>query len=225
MFNKRSLILGAFTILLSAPALCPLASAQGGGMQQSNSQVTMTVYQVVRESDGKQYVISKNGQPVFIPGLNIASNAQQIQVYRDGNNNFWYIDKKGRPTAITHNQLQWVVQELQQGQPQQGSVTNNYYNNSQQSSGSRSGGSGLGTALAAGIGAATGAAIGTAISEPNYYGVPYGAPLYRGGAHGNQMYYYKGGNQVYVNNTVQHNNMVNQWNSQKNWEQMSNRVN
>src|SRR5581483_1192238 len=104
MIGKRFLILVAFSLLLAVPP----AKSQG----QPNSNISMTLYQVTRGQDGKQYVVAKNGQPVFVPGLNIAPNATQIQVYRDGNNNFWYVDQNNRPTQVTHQQLQWVESQM-----------------------------------------------------------------------------------------------------------------
>jgi hypothetical protein len=78
----------------------------------------------------------------------------------------------------------------------------------------------VGVGLAAAGGAIAGSAIGAAIMDNNHYwGIPYGAPVYREPY--NRPYYQdKSGNNVYVNN--KHNEpVINQWNQQGAWDNRS----
>ena len=169
-----------------------------------------------------------------MPGLNIAPNAQNISVYRDPANNFWYINQYGQPTQVTEAQVQWVESQLpgnaggypagqQAQQPNNQTVVVNQQP-AQQESTSSGGMSTAGTALVTGLSAATGAALGTALTEPNYnyyHGIPYGVPVYRDAAN-NPYYNQAGGAKVYVNNSSEQNTAVmNQWNNQKHWNQQN----
>jgi hypothetical protein len=200
--------------------------------QQANNQIGMTLFQVTRGQDGNQYVISRSGKPILVPGLNIAPNAQNISVYRDQANNFWYMNQYGQPTKVTETQIQWVESQINpqggypagaypqgtQPAPQQTVVVNQQP--AQQGSTSSSGMGAGGTALLTGVSAAAGAALGTALTEPDYnyyHGIPYGVPMYQD-AYGKPYYTQPGGNKVYVNNsTDQHTAVMNQWNGQKQW--------
>src|SRR5277367_753161 len=70
------------------------------------NQTAMIFYPVELGPDGRQYITTKAGYKVTVPGLGIAPNAGQIAVYRDPQNNFWYVDKNGSPTPVSPQQMQ-----------------------------------------------------------------------------------------------------------------------
>ncbi len=192
---------------------------------QPVGQTSMTLYQVVTDNSGQQFVVTKAGPKVPLPGAGLPPGTQQVAIYRDQASNYWYTDRNNSPVEVTAAQLQGYLnrlyashqapQQQQQQQPQQ--VTNNY------NSGSSSSGSGmgmLGTSMAAAGGAMAGAAISNSMYNNNdyYHGVPYGVPMYRN-ASNNQAYYRNAsGNNVYVNNSEKNAAVMNQWNQQGDWQ-------
>jgi hypothetical protein len=84
--------------------------------------------------------------------------------------------------------------------------------NSSPAPSSSAAGSALVTGVAAAGGAMAGAALTNSLYRNNYYGVPYGTPVYHQGGH----YYYHGANgaKVYV---APNSHYTNQWNQQKNY--------
>ncbi len=109
-----SLIVSAVLIGVTGMSLSlPLAASSQQSTQPAQvSPITMTLYPVQRGSDGKQYITTKAGYKVVIPGLGIAPNAQQVAAYRDADNNYWYINAKNQPTKLTAEQLQWTVDQM-----------------------------------------------------------------------------------------------------------------
>jgi len=211
--SKKSIL----AISLAASLSMTFASdalAQGG---QPVGQTSMTLYQVVTDNSGQQYIVTKAGPKLPLPGAGLPPGTQQVAIYRDQANNYWYTDRNGRPVEISAQQLQSYLNKLYASQGQ-GSNNNNNSSNSSNSSSGRGLGA-LGTGLAAAGGAAAGAAITNSYYNNNdyYHGVPYGVPIYR--AANNQPYYVNtGGNQVYVNNSVHNSSVMNQWNQQGNWD-------
>ncbi|MBZ0184677.1 MAG: hypothetical protein K8F91_00395 [Candidatus Obscuribacterales bacterium] len=148
----------------------------------------MTIYPVVREADGNQYLITPSGKQVTVPGLGIAGNATQVSVYRDQSNHFWYTDMNGKQVAVTPEQLEAAQAQInaQSGggamQPQMMPPTQSYYS-----------------------------------STPSYAvgfnGIPYGTPI-RMEAPGQYSYMAPGGNKQFVNPTPQTSAQLNQWQQQ-----------
>ena len=191
-------------------------------------QISMCIYPILKDNDGKQYIVTRAGYKVHVPGLGISPQATAIALYGDGAGNFWYVDKKGRTQKMTDKQVQWglaqfnqqaVMAQQQGGMPQQqggmpqqqvmqqapqaGYVQEQGPSDQQPqvvvvqgaapaAQGSSSGGA---SALATGLAAAGGAMAGTALTNSlynhgNYYGVPYGQPVYNAGG----RYYCNGAN-------------------------------
>src|SRR5215470_18463351 len=104
--------------LLLAPAVSGPVQSQSSN-QSGASGISMIMYPVQRGNDGLQYLITPAGHRVHIPGLGIAPDAAQVPVYRDQSNQFWYINLKGQPTAVTPQQLEWAAAQIskQSGAP------------------------------------------------------------------------------------------------------------
>jgi len=206
--------------------------------ESNNSQISMEFFPIKRGYDGAQFVVTKEGYLVSLPGLGVAPDATQIAAYRDAQNNIWYIDYKGTAIKLTAEQIQWGMAQIDQqaqaraaasgqpiGQSNEATAPNSTYVSGQQptqtvivqqpaNQGSSSGGSALATGLAAAGGAAAGAALSGVMYNNNYRGIPYGTPVYHNG--GRSYYNGAGGNKVYVNNSG--NKYINQWNHQTNWQ-------
>ncbi len=110
----KRIVFGALMVSLSLALLAlPFAAqAQQSTQPAQVSPITMTLYPVQRGTDGKQYITTKAGYKVVIPGLGIAPNAQQVAAFRDAANNYWYINAKNQPTKLTAEQLQWTVDQM-----------------------------------------------------------------------------------------------------------------
>jgi hypothetical protein len=196
----------------------------------------MVLLRVIKQN-GQKYVETQTGELLPITGEHLAKDATAVAIYRDNGNNYWFIDKQGQPMAIPPEKVQWAINSIEQQRAakQAAAMTPNPYGQAPQgyptgtapvqqttivnpsSSGGSSGMGAVGTGLAAAGGAMAGSMIGAAINDNNhYYGMPYGAPMYRG--EGNHPYYNDpNGNKVYVNN-AHNNNVTNQWNKQGNWD-------
>ena len=242
--TKRILVLLALTFgIQEITALGALAQSPYAGNTYANpnatssyaanqyvapQQLTMTLYQVATGQDGRQYVITRNGMQLPIPGAGVAPGAQQIAVYRDPQSNFWFQDRNGQPVEVTAAQLQWAIDQRYGQQmsapltqtPQPVQQTTIVEQPAQSSGGSsNSSGGGAGSVVATGLAAAAGGAVGGLISGAmngtnNYYGMPYGAPLYRDG---NRAYYNNNGKKVYVNQNNNNKHVINQWDHQGRW--------
>lgn len=213
--SKKSILAISLAVSLSMTFASEVL-AQGG---QPVGQTSMTLYQVVTDNSGQQYIVTKAGPKLPLPGAGLAPGTQQVAIYRDQANNYWYTDRNGNPVEVTAQQLQSYLNKLYASSQGQASSNSNNNSSSNSNSGSSRGLGALGTGLAAAGGAAAGAAITNSIYNNNdyYHGVPYGVPLYR--AANNQPYYVNaGGNQVYVNNSVNNSSVMNQWNQQGNWD-------
>jgi hypothetical protein len=181
----------------------PVFSQQPGGPAGEVSGVTMSIFPVERGADGQQYITTKAGFKVTVPGLGIAPDANEIAVYRNNENKFWYIDKAGVTQPVSEAQLQWTMAQINHQQamrtievqenaartnvgvagmqpgmmPQQGyaqQAPTVIVNNSQPAS------SGVSTAAVSGLAAAGGAMAGSmagaAISNSMYHGSYCGIP-------------------------------------------------
>ena len=215
---------------LSFASITPVM-AQGG----PDPNVQMIVFPIAKQGS-QQFIVTPKGFHLAIPGKGIDKNAKEVVVYQDAEKNYWYINKHGEPTPVDPQVLQSVYAQAQQqanaanaaqmaGQYQGGPPPQQYTGQPpvQQTTiveqpNNSGGGSGTGAALAgmAGVagGMVAGAAMSGAWSNPSYYGVPYGTPLYHG--EGGNNYYMNNGNKAYVNNQ-QYNKQVtaNQYNNNK----------
>lgn len=97
--------------------------SQTGGPEQ----MAMIMYPVEMGADGKQYITTKAGYKINVPGLGIAPNASAIAVYKDPGNNYWYIDKSGNPTPVSGEQMQSVMNQMQAQAMQRGRVQAGQY--------------------------------------------------------------------------------------------------
>jgi len=193
--------------------------APGMAAAQPNPNITMCLYPVERGADGQQYIVTKAGYKVTVPGLGIAPDAHEVAVYRDTQNNFWYVDKNGVTQAVSHDQLQWTMAQISHQQamnniemqhsslpgrtapgmmPQSAMMPSGQMPtgqaqpiiiNNQQPSGG-GGNSALATGMVAGTSAMMGSMMGSAMTNNSYHGVPYGVPMYNSAG----KYYYNGAN-------------------------------
>lgn len=116
--NTVNVLTGLY-LAASISALGSVVSAQNipmgtpaMGAAQPNPDISMCLYPVERGADGQQYIVTKAGYKVTVPGLGIAPDAHEIAVYRDTQNNFWYVDKNGVTQPVSHDQLQWTMAQI-----------------------------------------------------------------------------------------------------------------
>jgi hypothetical protein len=216
----------ALPIAVSCVLSNAISLAQMPQQYANPNQTAMIFYPVQTGPDGQQSIYIKAGYKLTIPGLGIAPNASQIAVYRDPQNNFWYVDKNGNPTPVSAQQMQSVMsqiqtQSMQRGQVQygqypQGMPPQNAYGQTSApvaaapppapaapaQSSNNNGSSAMMTGLAAAGGAAMGSMVTNSMynnnnSQYGYGGVPYGTPVYK---QPNGQYYYadQAGKPVYV---------------------------
>lgn len=209
------------------------------------NQTSMEIFPIRRGYDGAQFIITKEGYWVSIPGLGVSPDATELAAYRDAQNNYWYVDRNNNHIRLTPQEVEWGMAQINQqaqaramsGQPP---IQHDYSaSNSMFASGqlqqqqlpvvnvqqpiiqTQQSSSGTGGAIAAGLAAAggafAGAALGGMMYNNNYGGIPYGVPMY----HDGRRYYYNGANnrRIYVNNS--NNKYINQWNHQSNWKNSS----
>jgi len=240
-FVRAALLAGFIAATSCTGSFCQTAPAtQSPFTGPVSGKVSMTLFKIV-EQKGKKNLETPTGEFVPISTKHLAKDATMIAVYRDSQNNYWFINKEGKPTPIPPQKVQWAVNQISEqrlakeqtqaaiaAEQSAGNYSNNGYANSgqapvqqttiiqQPSSGSGSGAVAgyVGTGLAAAGGAMVGGLIGDSLYDNNhFYGAPYGAPLYRDG---NRSYYVNNGNRVYLNNS--HLNAVNnQWDHQGEW--------
>ncbi len=242
--SKRSKLLMlqlAVTATLTVTLLPPM-HAQSTGTNTAAGQISMSILPVERGADGQQYIITKAGYKVTVPGLGIAPDAKEVAVYRDEANNYWYVDQKGTTEKVSHDQLQWTMAQINQQQAAKGiaqkeamatkeGMPSQMVSSPQMATGQAtpnvivqntvpggqypSGGSNAMMSGAAAMGGAmAGSAIGASMYNNNngYHGIPYGTPCYN---EGGQRYYY-GANGMRVPIAADANNAyLNQWDNQR----------
>ncbi len=192
---KRSLCISLMVSITSLSFLHPDAKAQSSPAT-GNPGISMTIYPVVREADGNQYLITPFGKKVTIPGLGISPNATQVSVYRDLSNHFWYSNMNGQQIAVTPEQLNAAQAQInsQSGPggmpPQMMPTAQSFYNSSPSYAG-------------------------------GYNGIPYGMPMTMEGP-GQYSYMAPGGNKQFVTPTPQTSGQLNQWQQQVPYGQPSN---
>jgi hypothetical protein len=212
----------AISFSIASPVLyAQMPNQPVASVPAANPGIGMILFPVQRGADGQQYLTTRAGYQVALPGLGIDPNATQVAAYQDAQNNFWYINRNGQPTAVSPPQMQNIMSQIQQQQmmrqsampkeggyppqsmpppqaptaaPQQSTVINN----PAPSSGA-SGSSALGTGLSAGLGAAVGAGLSNAIYNNNNNQYPYGGYGYGGMPYGTPVYREPSG-QYYYNN-------------------------
>jgi hypothetical protein len=252
--NKRTGRSRFVVVMCMLAFLLVSASGKAFAKNQSKSEATpdqlsMCIYPVIKDSDGKQYIVTRAGFKVHVPGLGISSQATAIALYGDAEGNFWYVDKKGKTAKMTEKQVEWGLTQFNQQEAmaqQQGAMAQQQgamvqqpgmqqappagYVQQQEHYGQppqtivvqgaapvvESQSSGASAALVTGLAAAGGAMAGTALTNSlynnhqNYYGAPYGQPIYNAGG----RYYYNGnnGNRNYIPPNAHYSN---QWNQQR----------
>jgi len=208
--KTTKIVLVAISITLGCGFTINLAKAQMPQQAASpNQQLGMIFYPVERGADGQQYITTRAGYKVAVPGLGIDPNASQIAVYKDPQNNFWYVDKNNTPTPVSAQQMQSVMAQMQNQAMQRGQVqyaqpmqtapaqaaapaaTAAPATQQSNNNGNNSGNTAMMSGLAAAGGAALGAGVVNAYNNNNnqnypyangayaYHGVPYGQPIYK----------------------------------------------
>jgi hypothetical protein len=183
---KSSLRLAFVLSLALSAGLCLDIQAQSGQPRGANG-ISMTIYPVVRGSDGHQYLITPSGKQVTVPGLGIAQNATEVSVYRDQANHFWYTNIKGQQIPVTPVQLEAAQAQINAQStgvmpPQTTPPPKSYYNST--------------PSYAAG-----------------YNGIPYGTQVNMDGP-GHYSYTAANGNKQVVSATPQISAQLNQWQQQ-----------
>lgn len=186
--SRISLLLSLSLVLgLHLPSTAQVGNLAGSPGSNSSNGITMMLYPVVRGADGNQYLLTPTGKQVTIPGLALAANATQVQVYRDNANNFWYTNVNGQQVAVTPQQLEIALQQINaQSQatmpPQMVPPPQAYYNSN--------------PAYAGG-----------------FNGIPYGTPINMEGP-GQYSYMDQGGNKQLIAPNAQITPQLNQWQQQ-----------
>ncbi|HEY9717069.1 MAG TPA: hypothetical protein V6C69_06360 [Trichormus sp.] len=226
--NSRTLVLVFVASWLAVVSTAHDAWARHKKSNQNDqiNQTAMEIFPIQRGYDGAQFIVTKAGYLVSLPGLGIAPDATQIAAYRDEQNNIWYIDRNGAPVKLTDQQVQWGIAQINQQAQARGMMPAQPIQEQQQAApnvvvvqqpteSSGGGGSGIGTGIMAAGGAMAGAALSNAMYHNNYNGIPYGTPVYHG--NGGRCYYNgANGSRNYINNS--NNKYVNQFNHQSNWQ-------
>ncbi len=196
----------AIFLAMAAMTLLPLGTQAQQGNQQGNqlgnqpayqgyqsgnqggNGISMTIYPVVRKADGNQYLITPSGKEVTVPGLVIAPNANQVSVYRDLANHFWYTAMNGQQIAVTPEQLEAAQAQINM----------------------QSGGGGMSQQMMA---PAQSYYNSTPTYAGGYNGIPYGTPVSVEGP-GQYSYMAQGGNKQFVTPTPQTSTQFNQFQQQ-----------
>ncbi|MBX9692738.1 MAG: hypothetical protein K2Z81_10165 [Cyanobacteria bacterium] len=175
----------AFALSIAFLTLAPTSAGAQTGNPGAN--VSMTIYPVVRNADGNQYLITPSGKQVTIPGLGIAPDATQVPVYRDSANHFWYTNMNGQQVAVTPNQLEAAQAQIS----------------------GQSGNAGMPPPMMPG---AQSYYASTPAFAGGFNGIPYGTPITMDGP-GQYSYMGSGGKQYVVPNP-EINGHLNQWQQQ-----------
>jgi hypothetical protein len=200
-----------------------------------NPQVAMIMLRI-EHNKGRDYIITPKGFRAQVPGKGIASNAKAVAVYQDQQQNYWYIDKHGEPTPVKPQVVQSCMAQFQ-AQIQKNQAAQNFAGGTVQMGNggapvqqttivqqpSSGGGSGAGAAMGVASMAMSGAAMGMSIgalsnSGHNYYGVPYGHPIYQDNHH---YYYNNNSKKVFVNQNVSNKAAFDQFNKMGSWNNRS----
>jgi hypothetical protein len=238
--TKRSKLLVlqlAITATLAViPVLQSAVDAQPTGTNRAIGQVSMSILPVQNGEEGQQYIITKAGYKVSIPGLGIAPDAKEVAVFKDEANNYWYVDRKGTTQKVSAEQLQWTMAQINQQQAVKGMTVRNempsqmvsqtqaaanqttpnvIVQNTVPGGQYPSGGSNATMSGAAAMGGAmAGSAIGASMYNDNngYHGIPYGAPCY---SEGGQRYYMRANGARVPIAADSNNAYLNQWDNQR----------
>jgi hypothetical protein len=76
------------------------------------SQSSMCILPIIKGADGQQYIVTRAGYQVNIPGLGVAKDAKEIEVYADGKKHFWYVDRNGRSVKMSDQQVEWGLSQV-----------------------------------------------------------------------------------------------------------------
>jgi hypothetical protein len=249
MSRIRQLLLTAVTMTVPAGLLPVVAqdAPQGfpgaGPTGSPNQQVAMIMLQVSHDK-GRTYITTPKGYRAEVPGKGVPSNAKAVAIYQDPQQNFWYINKHGEPTEVKPEvvrsammQFQGEVQQnhmngqsMQQGGMPPGAMAGNGTAPVQQTTivqqpATGGGGGGAGAMMGAASMAMSGTALGMSIGamansgHNNYYGVPYGKPIYQDNHH---YYYNNDSKKVFVNPNANTKAAFNQFDHQGNWANREN---
>jgi hypothetical protein len=220
----------------------PSSGVASQAAAQPNSQLAMIMLRV-EHNKGKDFIVTPRGLRAQVPGKGISSKATAVAVYQDPQQNYWYIDKNGEPTAVRPQVVQSVmaqfnaeVQQTQAVAPSASGVTGTAGTAggapvqqttiiNQPPAGGTSGGGGgagaMGMASMAMGGTALGMSIGALANSSNhgYYGVPYGRPIYQD----NHRYYYNNDSKkAYIAPNSNNKEYFNQFDKQGNWNDRQN---
>jgi hypothetical protein len=112
MVNQLSVGLALIGLMASTAIASTPVCAQYLPTMEPSTDVSMCLYPVERGADGVQYIITRAGFKVTVPGLGIAPDAREIAVYRNPENQFWYVNKNGATVPVTAFQVQWTMAQI-----------------------------------------------------------------------------------------------------------------
>jgi hypothetical protein len=238
-FLKSLLLIGVIStqsVMAQQQSALPSSGFNAPAAAQPSPQVAMIMLRV-EHNKGKDFIVTPKGLRAQVPGKGISSKATAVAVYQDPQQNYWYIDKNGEPTAVRPQVLQSVmaqfnaeVQQRQTVAPLASGVAGTAGGapvqqttiiNQPAGGGSGGGGGAMGMASMAMSGTALGMSIGALSENSNhgYYGVPYGKPIYQD----NHRYYYNNDSKkAYIAPNSNNKEYFNQFNKQGNWNDRQN---
>jgi hypothetical protein len=223
----KSMKMAMASLVVAAAAVLPQAViAQNTNapapVDDSKSQVTMTMYHVLETQDGQQYFVTQNEQRILLPGAGV--NAAGVAVYTAPDGEQWYIDRTGTQQSLPPLSS-YASFNSNTGPYGNGNYNSyDYYQKPVPKVYNNTAASGVGSLLGAVGGIAAGAAVGLGLGA-----LPWGVPIYWGGGH--PWYYGSGGTATYISNNNfggfnewQHLNRYNysNWNHYNNWNRNNN---
>jgi hypothetical protein len=109
-FRIAICLVAAVVSLLAQSALASIRSK--AKPTPAASQSSMCILPIIKGADGQQYIVTRAGYQVNIPGLGVAADAKQIELYADGKKHFWYVDRNGRSVKMSDQQVEWGLSQV-----------------------------------------------------------------------------------------------------------------
>ncbi len=71
----------------------------------------MTLYKLSDGANGRPYIFTPTGHLVPIPGAGPEKGADHLAVYRDGDADYWYIDRNNHPVRINAEDVEYFISQ------------------------------------------------------------------------------------------------------------------
>jgi hypothetical protein len=98
--------------VVSSLAQAALARKHSTSTPPATSQSSMCILPIIKGADGQQYIVTRAGYQVNIPGLGVSKDAKEIELYADGKKHFWYVDRNGRSVKMSDQQVEWGLSQV-----------------------------------------------------------------------------------------------------------------